>query len=282
MQTSRWSNRAISPLDFNSKTDMSREIVLLHPGWGKRPEILRFIMDALVERDKMPISLDTRFGYANTQATGTGLLGHRYRVGSANPYYPNASAWSNRYRLRRPTAVLAIAEELNIESASLFGHSEGGRIMAMAATVQGLHIPKLVIANSVGTGDTQGVRGQIKSNFDNNELFDGESFGLLTEAIPSSLESTAYAVSHPRRWVREKTVIENADIWTTLDEVALIHGIDTTVMHARGDRAISFAEAESRASIRPHLAFVPTEGGHSNVYTQEQANLIAEQFCLAA
>lgn len=289
MQTSRWSNRAISPLDFESKSDMSREIVFLHPGWGKKPEMLKFIMNKLVDAGRMPIALDTRFGYANIQAQGKGLLGQKYRVGSENIHFPQASEWDNRYRLRRPTAVLALIDGIEkkyhteILSASLFGHSEGGRVMTTVAIAsQRLRISKLVIANSVGTGDTQGVSGQIKSNFDSNELFDGESFGLLTEAIPSALESTAYAVSHLRRWLREKDVIENANIWADLDEAALVHGVDTTVMHARGDRAISFAEAEARAAARAHITFIPTEGGHSNVYTQDQATLIADQFCRAA
>jgi len=283
MQTSRWSNRAISPLDFRSTSDMAREIVLLHPGWGKRPEMLRFIMGALVERGRMPIALDTRFGYANTQSTGSGLLGQKYHVGSDNPYYPYATPRDNRYRLRRPTAVLALAEALGIESASLFGQSEGGRVMATVAIApKRLHIPKLVVANAVGTGITMGVSGQVKSSFDNNELFDGKNFDLLKEAIPSALESTAYAVSHPRRWLREKSVIENSDIWPTLDEVALFQDIDTVVMHAKGDRAISFAESELQARIRPHLTFIPTEGGHSNIYTREQAELIANQFITTA
>lgn len=282
IDTSRWSNKAITPLNFKSHADMSKEIVLLHPGWGKNPKILRRIMNALVVREKMPITLDTRFGYANSQATGTGLLGQKYLVTSENPYYKHATAWDNRYRLRRPTGVLALAEALGIESASLFGHSEGGRIMATVAVAdKRIHIPRLVIANAVGTGNTQGASGQIKSNFDNNELFNGDNFNLFTEAIPSSMGSASYASLRLRRWSREKLVIENEDIWPTLDEVALIHGIGTTVLHAREDRVISFTDAESRASTRPHLTFIATEGGHSNVYTWEQAQLIANQFCQA-
>lgn len=283
METSRWSNRAISPLDFKSKSDMAREIVFLHPGWYKHPEMLRHIMHALNYRGKMPIALDTRFGYANSQATGSGLLGQKYRIGSENPYYPDATSWDNRYRLRRPTAVLAIAEALDIESASLFGHSEGGRIMATVAVApKRFHIPKLVIANAVGTGDTQGISGQIKSNFDSNELFDGESFGLLTEAVPSAFWSTVFAVTHLRRWNREKSVIERADIWPTLDEAVLQNGVKTAVLHATGDHVISFADAEVRARKRPHVNFIQTEGGHSNVYTLEQAQFIADQFLAVA
>ncbi len=289
-QTSRWSNRAITPLRFDSRDDMAKEVVLLHPGWGKRPEMLKFIMDALARRGKMPIGLDTRNGYADSQATGVGLLHQRYRVGSKNKYFPDSSQWQNRYSLRRPTAVLALVEALEIRydteirSASLFGHSEGGRVMSLVASAphSKLHTSKLVVANSVGAGHTQGAKGQLKSSLRKNELFFASGFDLLTEAIPSVIESASYAVTHPRRWSREKQVIETYDIWDTLDELVLDTGIDTTVMHATHDMVISFESAELAARGRPHITFIPTEGGHSNIYTPSMAWAIADQFSQAA
>ena len=83
----------------------------------------------------------------------------------------------------------------------------------MAAREKGkFFVPNLVVANAVGAGRVQGVKSQITSNMHGNELFSGESFTLLGEAIPSALESTAYAVTHPRRWWREKKVIQQANI----------------------------------------------------------------------
>lgn len=290
MRTSRWSNRAITSLRFDSNDDMAKPIVILHPGWGKRPEMLRPIMRALAERGQMPIGLDTRFGYADTHASGKGILDQAYRVGTNNPYFPGATELQNRYELRRATGVLGliigIEERFDTEipSASLFGHSEGGRVMAHVATApnSNIKIPKLVVANSVGTGKTQGVLGQLASNFNGNELFQGDSFGLLTEAIPSALESTAYALTHIRRWLREKKIIETANIWDVLDEASIGDGVDVRVMHAVDDRVISFWPAQRSAEARPHIDFLATEGGHSNIYNPEIAEIIADQFMLTA
>ena len=270
-------NRAISPLRFDSEKDMAKDIVLLHAGWGKRPEMLRFILEALAEREFMPIAVDTRFGYANQQRRGSSLIGQRYKVGSENPFFHHASAWDNRYRLRRPTGVLAIAEALGIYQASLFGHSEGARIMAEVALSGKLQVPKFVAVNGVGIGCVQPIGSQLRSNVSANELFSGESFGLMREAVPSAVKSGIYAASHLRRWWRERDVIMRENLWPKLDEIALANGTAVTVMHAMGDMALGYEFAALSAQNRPHINFIPTEGGHSNVYTPEMTALIAGQ-----
>lgn len=167
---------------------------------------------------------------------------------------------------------------LQIEEASLFGHSEGGRIVSTLAVESNLDlkIPKLLIANSVGTGNNGGVKGMASSNVTNNELFQGVID--LRQALLSSIGSTAYALTHPRRFYREKQVIDEAgiELWSLLDKAVGEKGIDVTVLHAVDDHLISFDDARTQAQTRTHISFIPTRGGHSNVYTNSVSEQIVE------
>lgn len=278
-ETDRWHNRAISPLSFTSKADAQKPTIMVHPGWGKRPEILKYLLFELAEAGTRPIGVDTRFGYSDkfnhsgytfNSKTGGRTTTQKYRVGTENPFFDVSSADDNKYRLRRPTGLVALMLELDIDEASMFGHSEGGRVVSTVAAESKipLSVPKLVVANSVGVGETQGIEGQLKSNTSNNELFDSENLKTLSEAVPSALLSTIYAATHPRRWWREKAVIESADIWENLQICSVQNGTEVTVIHAIADHVIDYASSAAKAEQYPNIAFVSTEGSHSNVYTQ--------------
>jgi pimeloyl-ACP methyl ester carboxylesterase len=280
--TDRWSNRAISPLDFHSKVNMAKPIVIKHPGWGKSPEMHAKLLMELAEAGFMPIGVDTRFGYSNrSEALGyrlgsnvTNILGQSWSTGKENPFFKAATEEDNRYRLRRPTGLLSLCQTLNIESASLVGHSEGGRIIStVAAESSALHIPKLVLVNSAGAGDSShGLTRMFRSNTQTNYVMNGTVD--LKEGVMSALESGRYAVTHARRFIREKEVIQQTDIWRALDQAAL-NGIDITVMHARDDQLIEYEDAAFHAaSRRDYVNFTPTEGGHSNVYALPVRQLI--------
>ncbi len=283
--TDRWANRAISPLDFKSRDDRQKPNVIVHPGWSKRPEMFANLLFALAEKGVMPIGVDTRFGYADRRqrngyhlgVRATKLASQSYQVSAENPFFEPQSAWENRYRLRRPTGLLALCLELGVEQARLFGHSEGGRITAtVVAESDVLIVPKLIVANAVGTGDSsRGTRRILRSNTHNNYVVDGTVD--LKQGLLSAAESAAYATTHPRRFLRETKVIQESDIWPLLDAAA-VHGTAVTVMHARNDPLIEYASSAKAAESRPGINFIPTEGAHSNVYkpalTEEIADLL--------
>ena len=222
----------------------------------------------------MPIGVDTRFGYSNkpeqlrnlTATSVTAVIRQSFYAGTENPYFAVKSANDNRYRLRRPTGLAALCEDLEVEQASLFGHSEGGRVTAtLAAESDVLHAPRLVVANAVGTGAVRHTLFGPLSNLVNNEAFAGEVD--LPDAVVSAAGSTMYALTHARRWWRKRNVITDTNLWPLLDE-ATAKGTAVTVMHALGDMSIDYTSSAAEAAHHPNIAFIATEGSHSNVYTQ--------------
>ncbi len=281
--TDRWANRAISPLDFKSEVDQTKPAVVVHPGWGKRPEMLTKLLFALAERGAMPIGVDTRFGYADRGQSHGYNLGSRsvqlfkqsYQASNVNPFFKPQSTWENRYRLRRPTGLIALCLGLGFEDATLFGHSEGGRVVTtVVAESDVLIVPRLVVANAVGTGDSsKGTRRMLRNNTQNNYVLDGTVD--MTQGVLSAIESAAYAATHPRRFHREYEVIKQANIWPMLDAVAK-RGTDVSVLHAKNDPLIEFASSSEAAASLPAINFIPTEGTHSNVYTNTLTEQIAD------
>ncbi len=87
----------------------------------------------------------------------------------------------------------------------------------------------------------------------------------IPEAIASAIGSAAYALTHLRRTLGEKRAIQQADTWVETDKLENTD-IDVTVLHALDDKLISFNDSANAAEQRQWVDFVPTIGGHSNVY----------------
>jgi pimeloyl-ACP methyl ester carboxylesterase len=279
----RWSNRAISTIPFDSHSVNELPTVVIHPGWGKKPEMLMRLMRQLTERGIRPVGVDTRFGYAD-RSNSTGftngrdigrLLTQPYRTSTENPYFNEQSRRANRLRLRRPTGLAALLLALNIGEASFVGHSDGGRITTtlLAESNLDINVPRLVVVNSVGVANNNGVKGMTRSNTSSNELFHGAV--EKRDALESAVVSTTYGMTHPRRFLSEKRMIDEAgvDLWENLSLVAK-NGADVTVLHARGDQVLDFASAAAHAPSYPGITFIPTVGGHSNIYTEDVTNQI--------
>lgn len=91
----RWANRAVSPLDFKSKDDRAKPSVIVHPGWGKKPEMFTKLLRALAEAGMMPIGVDTRFGYSDRRqntgyhlgASATKFFGQSFTTSTTNPFF---------------------------------------------------------------------------------------------------------------------------------------------------------------------------------------------------
>lgn len=94
----------------------------------------------------------------------------------------------------------------------------------------------------------------------------------IVETASSAIGSVAYAITHPRRTVAEKHVIQKADTWDVIDN--LESDVDIAVFHAINDELISFDDCKQSAEQRPNVLFVPTAGGHSNIYKHAIQDLI--------
>ncbi len=174
---------------------------------------------------------------------------------------------------RRPTALLDICERLNIGERSYVGHSEGARVTTLASTAIPDTTKRLVIVNGAGTGDSsRGVTRLARSNVNRiSEL--ARSREDLVDATLSALGSSAYALTHIRRTNEERREIQATNSWKLLDQLEST-SVDVAVLHAREDEMISFEDCALRASSRPWVDFIPTEGGHSNVYEAAVHDLI--------
>lgn len=95
----------------------------------------------------------------------------------------------------------------------------------------------------------------------------------MQKATLSALGSSAYALTHLRRTNEERREIQKTDTWKLLDRLESTP-VDVTVVPARNDEMISFSDCASRASTRAWINFMPTEGGHSNVYETAVHDLI--------
>lgn len=276
MPTDRWSARVISPFDVSNGVEADRygRVVVVHPGWAKAPERHIKLLLRLADQGFMPIGVDTRYAYSDRREPRRGRASQHMFVGDTNPYF-DCTIHDNRWRLRRPTVLLDICERLGIGRRSYVGHSDGGRIAALATAAQPDQTEALVIVNGGGTGNSSsGGRRLAKSNLTRaRELLQNPIDGRT--ATMSALGSTAYMLTHPRRTWAEKRTLQQTDTWEEIDKVEGM-GVDVSVLHAKDDELISFEDCRDRASTREWVEFIPTVGGHSNVYESAIQELVIE------
>lgn len=274
LPTDRWTARAVSPVNISKGVDTAKygEVLLFHPGWAKSPERHAEFLIRLADNGFLPIGVDTRYAYADRQQPRKSIVMQPKTVGEGNPYFDVKGAAGNRWQYRRPTALLEICKRLGVEERSYIGHSDGGRISALAATANPEVVNGLVVVNGAGTGNSSnGVQRLVRSNVNRaRELTAGD--GSIAETAASALGSVAYAMTHLRRTLAEKHVIQHADTWEVIDDIDA--DVAVTVFHATNDELISFDDCERNAQQRPSVEFVPTVGGHSNIYKPAVQSLI--------
>ena len=274
LPTDRWSARAISPVNISKEIDTARygEVVIVHPGWAKSPERHAEFLVRLANNGFLPIGVDTRYAYADRQLTREDIISQPWVAGKDNPYFKNIGVTGNRWQYRRPTVLLEICRRLGVEERSYIGHSDGGRISALSAAAEPDIVNKLIVVNGAGTGNSSGgMRRLIKSNaIRAREIATGDT--SFVETTSSAIGSITYAITHPRRTVAEKHVIQKADTWDVIDSFE--SDIDIAVFHAINDELISFDDCKQSAEQRPNVLFVPTAGGHSNIYKHAIQDLI--------
>ena len=266
MPMDRWSARVVSPLDVSAGVDQAihGHPVIVHPGWGKDPERHRDLLFDLADAGYCPIGVDTRYAYAD-RALEPSQKHYRPIVSKSNRHFEDADRNSNRWKYRRPTVTLEICQRLGIGVRSYIGHSKGGLILALAAVADPESTKSLIVVNGAGTGDSsRGVSRLMRSNANRISEFANGEDGIL-EATRSAASSVLYASTHLRRTLAEKHFIQTTNTWEILDRLATTD-MNITVMHAQNDEMISFEDSQASAKTRPWLHFVPTNGGHSNVY----------------
>jgi pimeloyl-ACP methyl ester carboxylesterase len=264
LPTDRWPNRAISPQPFDVDHG-NRKVVVVQPGWGKGPETHARLLLDLTDAGYRAIGLDNRYGYMDQTLGPKARWLQRMKVGDTNPFFDVTDSTQNRYFYRRPTALLQACINLGLQSVKYVGHSEGGRIGLVAATAEEspVSFEQLIIVNGVGTGRAGGVGGMIRANLStiSSSSESDLSFPELSRAAGSS---SLHFVSHTRRTLRESQVIKSYDAWLHLTQVS--QNIGVTVMNARDDPLINFEDAKASSRKSPEVSFIPTEGGHSNIY----------------
>ncbi len=277
LQTDRWSARAISPVDIRKSINADRdgEVVIVHPGWAKSPERYAKLLFRLADRGYFSVGVDTRYAYADQGQPRKSFITQPRRVGTTNPYFTVESAAENRWELRRPTVLLDICDRLGVGMRSYIGHSEGGRVCAFATVTQPDIVKNLIIVNGAGTGDSSnGTRRMMRSNLANMlEMLENTSD--LPAATLSALGSAAYALTHLRRTISEKQIIQTADTWSTLDNLANTP-VRVSVFHAIDDELISFDDSSIRAAARPWIDFRATVGGHGNIHDEAVQSTILD------
>ena len=283
-EADRWFLGAYSPNNFEELPD-AESVAVIHPGWARHPKHYSSLMQALANQDIFPITVDTRYGYANQQEItqrGSSSLWQKlhsqsYKVGIHNPYFSGTTEKDNRGSLRKPTATLAICEALGIEKFSMLGHSDGGRTATVVAQTAPEHVQSLTLINAVGTGKTHTIRSYLASR--GLRQIAQERLGLLNEGISThdlvmgGLSSALYAVRHPRRIISEHATIRLADTWPVLGQ--LTEQIPVNVLQAKDDALINFTDASEKAGEYPDINFIPTEGGHGNIYHGRIQQIIA-------
>ncbi|MBP7806926.1 alpha/beta fold hydrolase [Candidatus Saccharibacteria bacterium] len=266
LPTDRWSAKVVSPIDISNGVDTDKygDVVIVHPGWAKAPERHAKLLFRLASEGFLPIGIDTRYAYSDRRLPRRSLVGQQLMVGNENPFFA-ASAEDNRWRYRRPTVLLDICERLGVEQRSYVGHSEGGRISTLATVANSDDVSKLVLVNSAGTGSSAGGGKRLAHSNVNRIAELAQSPSQIPEATISALGSTAYALTHLRRTLAEKRIIQLADTWTEIDKLEGA-SVVVTILHAESDELISFGDSRDSAASRQWLSFIPTPGGHSNVY----------------
>lgn len=280
--TDRWSVKAVSPVDIRDGIDSSTQPVIIHPGWGKGPEGHTELMDELAKDGFLPIAVDTRYGYADRQdQVQNGSLSLRrvltqpYRTGTTNPYFPIESRADNRWEYRRPTSLLYLCEQLGIKDRTYVGHSFGGLIVTLATLGAPELTDQVIIVNGAGSGDSSKGLSRLRDTaIDRLKTVLSEGVGMA-KAPYNGLDSITYSLTHLRRTLKEKEVIQSSDLWSLIDQVEPF-AIPVSVFHAKKDRLISFKDSARAAEKRPWVDFQATEGDHSNVYGRAVRRLIAK------
>lgn len=249
--------RAVSPLNLDGGLDASQKdrVLIVHPGWGKAPEKHAALLHQAVEQGYVPIGVDTR-------RAKCGMLGDKLID-------------INTLEARRSAALIGLCDVLEVGRRTYVGHSEGGRIAALAAELDVAPVDRLLIVNSTGTAQVAGMGRLVQSVLDNfRQRFDHGEKGWTT-SLHSSMGSFMHFAGNLKRSLAEKAIIQDADIWGVLGSLAS-KGVDVTVMHAIDDVLISFRESYMRSVEHENVDFVPTIGGHSNVYVLAVRSMIIE------
>lgn len=274
----RWSIKVVSPVDLSHGVNIDRygEPVVLHPGWAKSPRRYAGLLILLANNGFLPLGVDTRYAYCDRAQPQPKQWRQPRVVGNRNRYFAITTRPDNQYAYRRPTVLLDACEKLELGRRSYIGHSDGGRITALAATASPETTRKLVIVNGAGLGDSSnGLARLSRSNFTRlKRVVSGEED--VAEYIAGGIESVIYSTTHPRRTLAEKHVIQHTNTWQTLDELRNT-AVDVSVLHARGDELISFDNCLAGARQRPWINFTPTDGTHSSIYTPEVHELVAKK-----
>lgn len=273
LTTDRWPNRAVSPIPFDANVE-GLPVVLVHPGWGKRPEMHAPLLQELTEAGFRAIGLDTRYGYADQGLGTTARVTERMKTGTTNPFFLQSDYEQNRYFYRRPTGLLRACVDLEIDPFGFVAHSEGVRIGVVAAQAEAspMRPKRMILVNGVGTGRAGGAKGMIEANAQAIRAR-AESEASIREALLSFRDSAVHFITHPRRTSREAAVISNYNAWPDIGRLAL--ELDkVVVINSRDDRLISFEDAARRSAEYPEVDFFAVNGSHSSIYEPEVRSII--------
>jgi pimeloyl-ACP methyl ester carboxylesterase len=282
--TDRWHIRAVSPVDIRNKKVVSDYdlAVIVHPGWAKSPERHRLLLNELLAIGVLPIGVDTRYGYSDRARTHAGnrrftrLFSQNYIVGDSNPYFRIKTSADNRWLLRRPTTLLHLCNALGIGRRVYIGHSEGARIITLAALAAKHTTAGVLLVNGVGTGDSsEGFKGMIRSNI-NGIVTIWHNESSVIDIVSSAIGSVFYTVTHLRRTWHEKKVIQATDIWGML-KVLTRSNIPVSVFHAKNDELITYSDSKAKARMNDHISFYATKGNHSNIFDSEVRRQIVQR-----
>lgn len=244
-------------------------------------------MVKLADAGMFPVGVDTRWAYANQSALakprGAGdiadlLLSQPAIAGDTNRFIGDVGAEANRYKWRRPTALLATCEALGItQNAAFVGHSEGGRVGTLAALEKPNVFDALVVVNGAGLATSPNpVASLAQANVEraHEALRSTETRGNI---IRGALDAVLYTGTHPRRTMKEKSVILATDLWTDLGSLSEVApDTDIHVLHATGDTLVPYAPSEEQAKRYPAINFTPTDGEHYNIYYPAVRDLIVQ------
>lgn len=281
----RWPVTAYSPRSF-AEMDGSDHRVIVHPGWAKSPKRLGGLLVNLAEAGMFPIGVDTRWTYANQRplrrasdirSLGSILLSQSFKVGVENRIFGTVGEVMNDFALRRATSLLSLCEAFGLQrNVSLVGHSEGARIGVRAATQQPEMFSKIVIVNGAGLAQADNPEKSLAQNGARYIADSLHSRALFKQAALLAMDGIVYNATHPRRTLGERSVILSTELWPQLAGLQeRAPWIDVSVFHASDDVLVPFDFSQEQAHQYPDIAFVPTEGGHHNIYSPDiQAQLV--------
>lgn len=284
-EADRWWLGTYSPLDFDALKDADR-VAVLNTGWARHPRDYGSLMVTLADRGVFPVTVDVRYGYANKgKLSSRGsvplpkkLATQSYKTGDLNPFFPAVTEQDNRGRLRKATATLAVCEALGIDRFHAIGHSDGGRTATLVAAAVPDRIESLTVINGVGTGRITDAQSKAKHTFakaviERRELV-RQSEVEFRDLTLGGLRSTAYTLSHLRRFRNEYRTIASDDGWPILAEVSQFAPVN--VINGVDDPLISHEDAARNAGLYPDVNFISAPGGHNNLWTPAVQKTIAD------